>query len=816
MMRPLVAALAALIALAIAAPVRAASERQGAGMFAAGRALPEVKAEAHVVVRGAFADATITQTFRNDLDRAVEAVYVFPLPADAAVRSMVIRTGDRTITARIEARDRARERYETAVAAGVAAALTEQERDDIFTQQVTGIEPGAEVSVELRFDFGLARWRQGWELALPLVVAPRHVPGTPTGAPTSGTGTAADTDQAGDASRITPPVRSGGGNPITVTIELPGDVDAEAVEVPSHDATVTRKGGVTRAVVRDASSDRDLVVRWRSGDDGGARAWLERRGDGAVIALSIEAPRRAARRDKRRWILALDLSGSMDGDALLELRGVARALLAGIGDEEVAVLGLGDRDVRWQHGKAALRRLGKRIDAAGAGGGTELTELVDGAMSAAADDVAVVLISDGLVADDAAVAARVDGAAARLHVIGVGAAPNRALLGELARRGHGVEIVLGAGDDVDAAATELIAAAAAPAVVPVIDWGGLAVADVSPATLPALAPGRAVVVAARLATVPADATTVTATVGKARLAARLDGATTGTDGLIGRRWARARVEDLVTTGGDAGADEISRLGLAFGLVTPSTALVAVGQRVVVRGGVKTTVTIPVAAPAGMRWQAVFGPSGDVGTTGAEFAADVAAADGEADDDYDRNAKVKTGGDAGTAAEPAAPTVDAGGVGHATSGSFEAESVMVYGRVISARWVRSLSVGGGLHLRGDERAAAVDVEGSAYRAVSQRVALGLSAKLQLAPGLDGGFDAAAYVSSRTLIGPAWTPLLAVELGVGASLDTPGLAWRAALRLGPWRLAPVLRVDQVWTVSGDVAARTSVGGGVEWSF
>ena len=44
----------------------------------------------------------------------------------------------------------------------------------------------------------------------------------------------------------------------------------------------------------------------------------------------------------------------------------------------------------------------------------------------------------------------------------------------------------------------------------------------------------------------------------------------------------------------------------------------------------------------------------------------------------------------------------------------------------------------------------------------------------------------------------------------------LAWRAALRLGPWRLAPVLRVDQVWTVSGDVAARTSVGGGVEWSF
>ncbi len=822
MRRLLLPALVALIAVAIGgAPARAASSSMGSGMFVAGRALPQVVGDARLVVRGPFADVVITQTFRNDLDRAVEAIYVFPLPADAAVRSMTIKTGDQTITATIMARPDARQRYEDAVAAGVAAALTEQERADVFTQTVTGIAPGAEVKVELRFDFGLTRWRGGWELVLPLVVGPRHVPGVATGVPSRGTGSAADTDEAPDASRITPPVRGdGGGNPITVRLQLPAGVAVDDVEVPSHDARIRASKGVVTATVRDARADRDLVIRWRAAVGGAAQVHAESApaGDGAVIALVVEAPRRDVARERRRWLLALDLSGSIDGDALIVVRETARALLAAVGDDPVAVLGLDDAEPSWLRTAKDKAALGRRLAAVQATGRTALTELLASALAAAdGDDVAVVLLTDGLVADDARLVGLVDGSRGRLHVIGVGAAPNRALLGDLVRRGRGTAVVIGAGDDVEVAVGDLVTAAAAPLAVPVIDWGGLAVREVAPAVLPALAPGRAMVIAARLDAMPTKATRIRATVGSVVLDARLAEDTRGADGLVTRRWARARVDDLVAQGG-AGA-EVQRLGLAHQLVTPETALIAIGEQVVVAGGVTTTVSIPVAPPAGMRWQAVFGPGGDVGVTfdGTESSPDVDTVDasgGAGVNDDEDGARDRR--DA-----PMAPTSTSGSAyGHDAAA---AEEVLIHGRVLSSRWSRSLSIGGGLHLRGDERAAEVQLEGGVFRTVGDRLQLGLIGSLQLAPGVDGGTDAVAYLSSRWFVAPRWmpVPVLALELGVGAALDTPGVAWRAGLRLGPWRLAPVLRIDQTWAyeaaAEGDAwRPRTSVGGGLELSF
>jgi Ca-activated chloride channel family protein len=108
----------ALVAYA-AAPARPATvTRTAAGMYAAGgRALPVLSTKLDVKVDGPFAEATITQRFKNPLDQPAEAVYIFPLPDDASVSSMVIHASAETITARIEDREAARARYEAAVAA---------------------------------------------------------------------------------------------------------------------------------------------------------------------------------------------------------------------------------------------------------------------------------------------------------------------------------------------------------------------------------------------------------------------------------------------------------------------------------------------------------------------------------------------------------------------------------------------------------------------------------------------------------------------------------------------------------------------------
>jgi hypothetical protein len=81
----------------------------------------------------------------------------------------------------------------------------------------------------------------------------------------------------------------------------------------------------------------------------------------------------------------------------------------------------------------------------------------------------------------------------------------------------------------------------------------------------------------------------------------VDGATTPL-GPLARRWARERLGDLVTGGRDRHAVESH--ALRYGLVSPYTALVAIGSDVVVSGGVKHSVAVPVSLPSGMHWQAV--------------------------------------------------------------------------------------------------------------------------------------------------------------------------------------------------------------------
>jgi hypothetical protein len=81
----------------------------------------------------------------------------------------------------------------------------------------------------------------------------------------------------------------------------------------------------------------------------------------------------------------------------------------------------------------------------------------------------------------------------------------------------------------------------------------------------------------------------------------VDGATT-TRGPLARRWARERLGDLLAASRDRAA--VTAHAMSFGLVSPYTSLVAIGSEVVVQGGVKRSVAVPVSLPAGMQWQRV--------------------------------------------------------------------------------------------------------------------------------------------------------------------------------------------------------------------
>ena len=85
--------------------------------------IPLVHTDATLDVRGLVAAATVTQHYENLSSIPIEAVYVFPLPHDAAVYDMQIRIGSRIIRSKIREREEAKRTYEAAKAAGKHTAL---------------------------------------------------------------------------------------------------------------------------------------------------------------------------------------------------------------------------------------------------------------------------------------------------------------------------------------------------------------------------------------------------------------------------------------------------------------------------------------------------------------------------------------------------------------------------------------------------------------------------------------------------------------------------------------------------------------------
>ena len=129
-----------------------------------------------LTVSGPTIRARVTQVFRNPTQNWVEATYVYPLPAGGAVDTLKMVVGDRVIVGDIKEREQARVIYEQARQNGQKAALTEQERPNIFTNSVANIGPGETVLVQIEYQEPVHQSGNEFSLRVPLVVGPRYNP----------------------------------------------------------------------------------------------------------------------------------------------------------------------------------------------------------------------------------------------------------------------------------------------------------------------------------------------------------------------------------------------------------------------------------------------------------------------------------------------------------------------------------------------------------------------------------------------------------------------------------------------------------------
>jgi Ca-activated chloride channel family protein len=589
-------------------------------------ALPLAETSFDTIVLGTVADTEVRQVFENPFEEAIEAVYVFPLPHDAAVDDYAIEIGDRTIRGVMKRRGEARADYEAARKAGHSAGLLEQERPNIFTQSIANIPPGERITVVMHMVGPVTQDRGRFELALPTVVGPRYIPGHATGR--SGGGFAPDTDQVADGSKVTPKVLPEGYvgcAALSVTVEIDAGAKIDVLASKAHEIVHRESGGRHFVeLARDAEAlNRDFVLGWSLATAQPTTSLaLAPDGDGGYFQLAIMPPRlaHAAEPTPRELVLVLDTSGSMDGQPLAVAKGAMRGFLEHLGPHDAFQVIRFSSEAS-QLGPAPLPNTKGNVDHAlrhiarlRGEGGTEMLEGIKAALDFPYTDGRtryVLFLTDGFIGNDqeifVEVARRLD--KARVFSLGVGSSPNRYLLDGLARAGRGAVTYVETHEDPREAVKAFYRRLAHPVLTDLeIEWGDLDVVDVVPARIPDLFTGQPVVVYGRLRGTAEGEATLVGRAGKERIEipVRIEVAKARrTDGLASM-WARARIQELEDSliGDPARAAAVERdvtdLALEHRVMSQYTAFVAVDKsRVAVPGGDATRFDVPVDLPQGM-------------------------------------------------------------------------------------------------------------------------------------------------------------------------------------------------------------------------
>ena len=584
--------------------------------------------EVQAKIAGNVSRVEVTQTFENPFTEPLEAVYVFPLPDEAAVDDMEIKIGDRIIKGTIKKREEAREIYEQAKQQGRTAGLLEQERDNIFTQSLANIKPGEQIDVTIRYTETLKFEGGDYEFVFPMVVGPRYIPGTPIDA-------SGDTDRVPDASRITPPVvppDTRSRHDIGVKVEIDAGVPVSEVRSTSHQINIEHDGQIVRVKLggEDTIPNKDLILRYRvSGDNTQATVLTQADERGGHFAIYF-IPALDYRTDEivpKDVVFLVDTSGSQQGDPLQKCQELMRRFINGLNPHDTFTILDFSTTVR-QLSPTPLPNTPKNqalainyINQLYASGGTEMLSGIRAAINFPAPEGrlrSVVLLSDGYIGNDNEILAEVQQhlkVGNRIYSFGAGSSVNRFLLNRIAEIGRGTSRIVRQDEPTEDVAEKFFRCINNPVLANIeIIWEGDGESPVIyPSTPPDLFAEQPLVLFGRKADRIAGNLHITGIAAGGHRYAKTFNLTLAEAGnpAIAQLWGRARIKDLmkqmVGYETKAGVEAVTQTALTYQLLSQYTAFVAVSEDVRVDPeGKSVSVQVPVEMPEGVSYEGIFG------------------------------------------------------------------------------------------------------------------------------------------------------------------------------------------------------------------
>ncbi len=574
---------------------------------------PLLETTANVNIAGVIAKIELTQVYKNDGKKTIEAVYIFPLGTKSAIHAMRMQIGERIIEAEIEETAKAQQIYEDAKNQGKVASLLEQKRPNVFQMKVANIMPGDEVKVIVKYTEILVPEKGIYEYVFPTVVGPRF------------TGEQKDKEDW----TATPYLHEKENPPykFDIKVNLKTGIPLSEISVPTHKVDIDKKDDKAEIVLSKKDTyggNRDFILRYSlKGNKVQTGLLLYPGKEENFFLLTLEPPEKVKLNmvPPREYLFVVDVSGSMHGFPLDVSKTLMKDIIEGLRKQDYfnilffaggsAVLSPEPLSATKENKKKAIEMVMSQTG----GGGTRLLDALNRISTLPKREGLsriIVAATDGYVSVEKETFdhIRENLGENNFFAFGIGSSVNRYLIEGMAHAGRGEPFIVTNQSEAKEKAEKFLNYIQYPLLTDIkTSFKGFDAYDIEPISIPDLFAERPLVLFGKYKKA-SGSIVVNGKKEKGKYYKKIKVKSSMEDSensAIKYLWARERIaklDDYGKVGSDV-KDEVTQLGLKYHLMTQYTSFVAV-DKIIRKTGEVVTVKQPLPLPQGVSDYAVGG------------------------------------------------------------------------------------------------------------------------------------------------------------------------------------------------------------------
>jgi len=553
-----------------------------------GEKVPALTVKYHRVdikIQNQVATTAIDQVFLNNHPRDIEGIFIFPLPEKAAISEFAMYIGERRVEGEILAADEARRVYEDIVRRLKDPALLEYVGRNMFRARVYPISGRGEKRIRISYSEILRAERGLIRYVYPL-----------------------------NTERFSlHPIEE-----VTISAGIESKTALTNIYSPSHKISI-RKEGEGKARVsfegKDIKPDKDFILYYSLAQDDIGMSFINSQDLEDNYFMLLASPRYVKKRErvlKKNLVFVIDSSGSMRGNKIAQAKEAARFVIDHLDEKDkFSVVDFDDGVETFAAELVEAKPENKTealsfIEGIEDSGGTNINEALLRALRMAEPGERpnyVLFLTDGLptvgVTETADILRNLDRANAlgcRVFVFGVGNDVNTDLLDRISSQNRGTSVYVGEDEDLELALSSYYEKISSPLLSDIeIDFRGIDVQEVFPRILPDLFRGSQLIMTGKFKGEGPVRVTLKGQVGKEKktfILKEQELERQATYDFLPRLWATRRIgyllQEIRLQGEkDELVEEVEKLGLKYGIVTPYTSFLVTE---------KERLTLEAAAP----------------------------------------------------------------------------------------------------------------------------------------------------------------------------------------------------------------------------